>query len=72
MAGAHQTLVPELLDRLQAVGHSDALVVVGGIVPTEDYEQLYAAGVSSIFGPGTVVAEAAKSILELLLTRHAV
>ncbi len=72
LAGAHQTLVPELLDRLQAVGHSDALVVVGGIVPTEDYEQLYAAGVSSIFGPGTVVAEAAKSILELLLTRHAV
>ena len=70
LAGAHLSLVPELINSLRAIGHGDALVVVGGIIPPEDHEQLYSAGVSDIFGPGTVIADAAGHILDSLLSRH--
>jgi len=67
LAGAHLVLVPQLLEELAALGRPDIRVIVGGIVPPADYESLYQAGVVGIFGPGTVIAEAAIDILQLLL-----
>ena len=67
LAGAHKRLVPELVRALAAQGRDDVLVIVGGVIPQPDYAALYDAGVAGIFGPGTVIAEAAQRILEVLL-----
>ena len=67
LAGAHRTLVPELTKALSHNQREDILVVVGGIIPSEDYALLNDAGVKAVFGPGTVIAEAAISILHDLL-----
>ena len=67
LAGAHRTLVPELTKTLSHNRREDILVVVGGIIPSEDYALLHDAGVRAVFGPGTVIAEAAISILNDLL-----
>lgn len=67
LAAGHKTLVPKLIEELNRYGRSDILVVVGGVIPPQDYEFLYNAGVSEIFGPGTVIPRAAKKILERLL-----
>ena len=66
LAGAHGTLVPELHRALAALGRSDILIVVGGVIPPGDHEALRAAGAAAIFGPGTVIAEAAGLLLERL------
>jgi len=55
--------VPELRDALKALGRDDIMIVVGGVIPPQDYDALYAAGASAIFPPGTVIAEAAKDLL---------
>ncbi len=70
LAGAHKTLVPQVIDALASFERDDILVVVGGVIPPQDYEPLYAAGVTGVFGPGTVIAEAAIQILELLMDGH--
>ncbi|MBY0434049.1 MAG: methylmalonyl-CoA mutase [Cyclobacteriaceae bacterium] len=67
LAGGHKTLVPQLINALNAVGRPDILVVAGGVIPQQDYKFLYDAGVTGIFGPGTPVTEAAKTILKKLL-----
>lgn len=67
LAAGHKTLVPQLLEELKKLGREDILVVVGGVIPRQDYEFLYEAGATAIFGPGTPVADAAVSILEKLL-----
>ena len=67
LAGSHKTLVPQLIEELKSYGRDDILVVVGGVIPPQDYEFLYKAGVSEIFGPGTVIPTAAKKILQTLL-----
>ncbi len=67
LAGGHKTLVPELIEALKKIGRPDILVVAGGVIPQKDYDFLYKAGVSGIFGPGTTVASAAKSILDKLM-----
>ena len=66
LAAGHLTLVPELKKALKAEGRDDIMIVVGGVVPRQDYDELYAAGASAIFPPGTVIAEAAKGLLEKL------
>jgi methylmalonyl-CoA mutase len=66
LAAGHKTLVPLLIKELRALGRDDILVVVGGVVPPQDYRFLYDAGVAGIFGPGTVIPMAAQKILELL------
>jgi methylmalonyl-CoA mutase len=66
LAAGHLTLVPALKAALAALGRSDILVVVGGVIPPDDYPALRAAGVAAIFGPGTVIAEAANELLDLL------
>ena len=71
LAGAHQSLIPELLKQLRASSANEILVVAGGIIPPNDKAQLEDAGVAGIFGPGTVVAEAARNILATLLDQIA-
>jgi methylmalonyl-CoA mutase len=66
LAGAHRTLVPELIALLKKQGRSDILVVVGGVVPAQDWPALLAAGVAEVFGPGTVIPQAAIKLLDLL------
>ena len=60
------TLVPAVVDGLRAAGAAKMLVVVGGVVPPQDYAALAAAGVGAVFGPGTRIPEAARKVLELL------
>jgi len=67
LAAGHKTLVPQVIDELKRLGREDILVIAGGVIPPQDYQYLYDAGVAAIFGPGTSVARAAKQILEILL-----
>ena len=67
LAGGHKTLVPEVIAELKKLGRDDILVVVGGVIPPQDYEQLLAAGVTGVFGPGTVIPLAAQTIIRALL-----
>jgi methylmalonyl-CoA mutase len=67
LAAGHKTLVPELIASLKKLKRPDILVVAGGVIPQKDYDFLYKAGVSGIFGPGTPVTDAAKTILNKLL-----
>lgn len=69
LAGAHRSLVPELLQILQKQGRGDVLVVIGGVVPQQDWPALHAAGVAEVFGPGTVIPDAAGKLLDLLAKR---
>ncbi|NLT02265.1 MAG: methylmalonyl-CoA mutase, partial [Bacteroidales bacterium] len=67
LAAGHKTLVPQVIAELKQLGREDILVIAGGVIPAQDYDYLYKAGVSGIFGPGTSVAKAACTIMELLL-----
>ncbi|MFL5227771.1 MAG: methylmalonyl-CoA mutase, partial [Microvirga sp.] len=69
LAAGHLTLVPELKRELVAYGRPDIMIVVGGVVPPQDFEALYAAGASAIFPPGTVIAEAAEKLIAELNAR---
>ncbi|MDQ6849862.1 MAG: methylmalonyl-CoA mutase [Actinomycetota bacterium] len=66
LAAGHLTLVPELRDSLAEQGRPDIMIVVGGVIPTQDYDALRAAGAAAIFGPGTVIAESAMQMLHVL------
>ncbi|WP_305256993.1 cobalamin-dependent protein, partial [Parabacteroides goldsteinii] len=67
LAAGHKTLVPQVIDELKKLGREDIIVIAGGVIPAQDYDFLYKAGVAAIFGPGTSVAKAAVQILEILL-----
>lgn len=67
LAAGHKTLVPQLIEELKKYGREDIMVVVGGVIPPQDYEFLYKVGVIEIFGPGTIIPLAAKKILEHLM-----
>ncbi|MBL8216476.1 MAG: methylmalonyl-CoA mutase [Bryobacterales bacterium] len=69
LAGGHKTLVPEVIEELRALGREDILVVVGGVIPPQDYDFLYQAGVTGVYGPGTEIPKAAQQIVETLLGR---
>ena len=66
LAGGHKTLLPQLVRSLKGYGREDIEVVVGGVIPQQDYDYLYGHGAMEIFGPGTVIPQAAKRILERL------
>ena len=66
LAAGHLTLVPQIIAELQKLGREDIVVVVGGVIPAQDYDQLYRDGAAAIFGPGTPIATAAIKILEIL------
>ena len=67
LAAGHKTLVPQVVKSLKDMGREDILVIAGGVIPQQDYDFLFEAGVSGVFGPGTVIAEAAINILNQLL-----
>ncbi len=67
LAGGHKTLVPQVIEELKNHGREDIMLVVGGVIPKQDYEYLFKAGVVAIFGPGTKISEAAIQILEILI-----
>ncbi len=70
LAAGHKTLVPAVIAELKKLGREDIMVIAGGVIPAQDYQFLYDAGVVAIFGPGTSVAAAGKKILEILLAAH--
>ena len=65
-AAGHKTLVPQLIAELQAKGAGDILVVVGGVIPPQDYDFLRESGVAAVFGPGTNILESATEVLDLI------
>jgi len=70
LAGGHKTLVPEVIDALREFGRDDIHVIVGGVIPHQDYDFLYDRGVTGVFGPGTVISEAAAQILDVMIERE--
>jgi methylmalonyl-CoA mutase len=70
LAAGHKMLVPELVQELRRLGHEDIVVVVGGVIPPQDYEFLFEAGVSEIFGPGTMIPSAALRIIGAIRGRR--
>ena len=66
LAGGHKTLVPQVLQELKAYGREDIMVIVGGVIPKQDYDFLYEAGAAAIFGPGTKISDTAIEILKIL------
>lgn len=70
LAAGHLTLVPALRDALAEVGRPDIMIVVGGVIPPGDFDELYAAGATAIFPPGTVIADAAADLLQTLATQR--
>ncbi len=67
LAAGHKTLVPQVIEELKKLGREDILVIAGGVIPAQDYDFLYKSGVAAIFGPGSPVAKAAVTIMEILL-----
>jgi len=67
LAAGHKTLVPHVIEELKKYGREDIMVIVGGVIPAQDYQFLFDAGAVAVFGPGTKISEAAISILEVLL-----
>ncbi|MEZ5009199.1 MAG: methylmalonyl-CoA mutase [Chitinophagales bacterium] len=67
LAAGHKTLIPQLIKELKALGRDDIMVVCGGVIPKQDYDFLFDAGVLGVYGPGTVIAKAAQEILEILI-----
>ncbi len=67
LAAGHKTLIPAVLEELKKLGREDIMVIAGGVIPAQDYQFLYDAGVVAIFGPGTSVVSAGKKIMEILL-----
>ena len=67
LAAGHKTLVPQVMEELKKLGREDIIVIAGGVIPAQDYEYLYNAGVAAIFGPGTSVMKSAIEIMNILL-----
>ena len=67
LAAGHLTLVPQIIAELKKLGREDIVVIVGGVIPAQDYDELYRDGAAAIFGPGTPIATAAIKILEILM-----
>ena len=67
LAAGHKTLVPQVIEELKKLGREDILVIAGGVIPAQDYDYLFKAGVAAVFGPGTSVAKAACDIMNIML-----
>ncbi|WP_298221705.1 methylmalonyl-CoA mutase [Flavobacterium sp.] len=67
LAAGHKTLVPQVIEELKKYGREDIMVIVGGVIPAQDYQYLFDAGAVAVFGPGTKISEAAIKILDILL-----
>jgi methylmalonyl-CoA mutase len=67
LAAGHKTLVPQVIEELKKLGREDIMVIVGGVIPAQDYDFLYQAGAMAVFGPGTVIPDAAIKMLEIMI-----
>lgn len=67
LAAGHKTLVPQVIEELKNLGREDIMVIVGGVIPQQDYQFLFDAGAAAVFGPGTKISEAAIALLELMI-----
>lgn len=67
LAAGHKTLVPQVIEELKKLGREDIMVIVGGVIPHQDYQYLYDAGAVAIFGPGSIISEAAIKMLDILI-----
>jgi methylmalonyl-CoA mutase len=67
LAAGHKTLVPQVIEELKKLGRPDIMVIVGGVIPQQDYDYLFKAGAVGVFGPGTKISKAAQEILEILI-----
>jgi methylmalonyl-CoA mutase len=67
LAGGHKTLVPKVIEQLKLMQREDIMVIVGGVIPKQDYDILFEAGAVAIFGPGTKISEAAITVLDILI-----
>jgi methylmalonyl-CoA mutase len=67
LAGGHKTLIPQVIEELKKANRDDIIVVSGGVIPHQDYDALYKAGVAAIFGPGTIISQSAIQLMEILL-----
>ncbi|HHT04249.1 MAG TPA: methylmalonyl-CoA mutase [Bacteroidales bacterium] len=70
LAAGHKTLVPQVIEELKKLGREDIMVVVGGVIPPQDYDYLYKAGAAAIFGPGSIISDCASKMLELMIETH--
>ena len=70
LAAGHKTLVPAVISELKKLGRDDIMVIAGGVIPQQDYDFLYEAGVFGVFGPGTKISKAAQEILKLLIETY--
>ncbi len=70
LAAGHKTLIPQVIAELKKLGREDIMVTAGGVIPAQDYDFLYKAGVAAIFGPGTSVAHSAKIVMQLLMNEQ--
>ncbi|MEX2574266.1 MAG: methylmalonyl-CoA mutase [Balneolaceae bacterium] len=70
LAGGHKSLIPQVIKELEKLGRDDIMVIAGGVIPRQDYRFLYDRGVAAVFGPGTVIAKAARRILGILMNEH--
>ena len=70
LAGGHKTLIPQVIEELKKLGRPDIIVIAGGVIPPQDYDFLYKAGVAAIFGPGTPVTKSACEIMHILLEEN--
>jgi methylmalonyl-CoA mutase len=70
LAGGHRTLIPEVIKELKTLGREDIMVIAGGVIPSQDYQFLYDAGVTAIFGPGTRISDTGIEILKVLLEAY--
>jgi methylmalonyl-CoA mutase len=71
LAAGHKTLVPQVIGELKKHGREDIMVIVGGVIPAQDYDFLYKAGVLAVFGPGSVISDAGIKLLELMIESRA-
>ena len=70
LAAGHKTLVPQVIDFFKEIEREDIMVIVGGVIPPQNYDFLFDKGVAAVFGPGTVIAKAAAEILQIMLKRY--
>ena len=70
LAAGHKTLLPQVIEELKKLGREDIIVTAGGVIPPQDYQFLYDAGVAAVFGPGTVVSDSAIKMMEILFEQR--
>ena len=70
LAAGHKTLIPAVIAELKKLGREDIMVTAGGVIPVQDYDFLYKAGVAAIYGPGTSVMKSAINMMEILLNEE--